>query len=94
MYSKRRLAYAASCIRRIAVEDNVPEEQVRRSIEKAMKRAQNSPDPSAQERWATFHYAGPEPTVEEFILWSADMAWAEFQKASDKDQKAYRILQP
>ena len=80
MYSRRRLSYAASCIQRIAREDNVTEDQVRRSMEKAMDQARNNPDPAVRARWATFHYAGPEPTIEEFILWTADMAWEKYQQ--------------
>ncbi len=35
--------------------------------------SKNSSDPRIQELWTTFHFAGEEPTPEEFILWFRDL---------------------
>lgn len=74
MYSKEELKTAASIIKRIACEHHVPEDQVRADMEAAMNAGRSNPDPAAQARWATFQYAGAEPTLEEFILWAATIA--------------------
>ena len=73
MYTEKDLRAAADIIRRIAREHQVPEEQVRADMEEAMNAGRNSLDPAVRARWATFRYAGAEPTVEEFILWTASM---------------------
>ena len=79
MYSERRIRNAADIIRRIAQREGVSEQQARKEIEIAMSHAQHNPDPAVQARWATFHYAGAEPTIEEFILWSANIVREQLQ---------------
>ncbi len=74
MYTKKELRAAAGIIKRIAHAHHVPEAQVRADMEEAMNAGKNNPDPAVQAQWATFHYAGAEPTLEEFILWAAAMA--------------------
>ena len=71
MYTKKELAHATDIIKRIAREHGVPEAQVRADMQEAMNAGRANPDPAVQARWAAFHYAGTEPTVEEFILWTA-----------------------
>ncbi len=74
MYTKKELKRVANIIRQIARENNVPEEHVRKDMKEAMDVGRNSPDPAVQARWREFHFAGDEPTLEEFILWTAEMA--------------------
>jgi len=74
MYTKRELRAAADTIKEIARKNNVPEAQVRADMREAIRCAKASPDPAVRARWAAFHYTGVEPTVEEFILWTASMA--------------------
>lgn len=74
MYTKRELKRAAEIIKKIARDNNVPEAQVRADMQEAMDYGRKNPDPIAQARWEDFHYAGPEPTLEEFILWVATIA--------------------
>lgn len=38
----------------------------------AMTIGRANKDPLIQAQWAEFHFAGAEPTVEEFILWTAE----------------------
>lgn len=71
MYTEKELKAATKIIRRIAREHHVPEEQVRSDMTEATNAGRNNPDPAVQARWATFHFSGKEPTVEEFILWAA-----------------------
>ena len=71
MYTEEELKGAAKIIKQIAREHHVPEEQVRSDMEEAMNAGRSNPDPAVQTRWATFHFSGKEPTVEEFILWAA-----------------------
>ena len=73
MYTEKELKAAASIIRRIARQHHVSEEQVRSDMTEAMNAGRNNPDPEVQARWATFRFSGKEPTVEEFILWTAGM---------------------
>ena len=74
MYTKRELKRAAEIIKQIARDNNVPEAQVRADMQEAMDYGRKNPDPIAQARWKDFHYAGAEPTLEEFILWVAAIA--------------------
>lgn len=74
MYTKRELKRAAEIIKKIARDNNVPEAQVRADMQEAMDYGRKNPDPIAQARWKDFRYAGPEPTLEEFILWVAAIA--------------------
>ena len=74
MYTKRELRKATQIIKRIAREHNVSEAQVHADMLEAMRYGRQNPDPTVQARWAEFQYAGNEPTVEEFILWSASLA--------------------
>ena len=71
MYTEKELKAASRIIRQIAREHQVSEEQVRLGMEEAMNAGRSNPDPAVQARWATFHFPGREPTVEEFILWAA-----------------------
>lgn len=73
MYTKKELKIAADTIRQIAWEHHMPEARVRADMEEAMNAGRNDPDPVIRARWADFHYAGAEPTLEEFILWVAGM---------------------
>ncbi len=76
MYTEKELKAAADIIKQIAREHHVSEEQVRLDLQEAMNVGRNNPDPAVQALWATFRYAGAEPTVEEFILWTAAIASA------------------
>lgn len=69
MYTKKELAAAKRALTRVARENHVTEAQVRKEILEAMEAGRSVPDPEVQARWADFHYAGAEPTVEEFVLW-------------------------
>ncbi len=69
MYKRWNKAHTADVIRRIAEMHRVPEAQVRADITDAMHAGKTATDPAAQDAWASFHYAGTEPTEEEFILW-------------------------
>lgn len=71
MYTEKELKGATKIIEQIAREHHAPEEQVRSDMEEAMNAGRSNPDPAVQARWATFHFSGKEPTVEEFILWAA-----------------------
>ena len=73
MYTKRELKRAAGIIRQIARDNHVTEEEVRRDMKEAMDAGRNNPDPAVQAKWAGFEYAAEEPTVEEFILWTAEI---------------------
>ena len=55
-------------------DNNVSEDQVRADMQEAMDCGRNCPDPIAQKLWEGFHYAGSEPTLEEFILWVASLS--------------------
>ncbi len=74
MYSKLELQYAAAIIKQIAKNHGVPEEQVRADMMEAMNKGRTNQDPAVQARWKSFYYAGIEPTLEEFVLWTALMA--------------------
>ncbi len=74
MYTKQELRKAADIIKKVAKDNNVSEEQVRADMQKAMDSGRNSPDPIAQKLWEGFHYAGSDPTLEEFILWVASLS--------------------
>lgn len=73
MYTEKNLKAATEIIRRIALENNVAEAQVRADMEAAISCGMNDPDPAVQARWTSFHYAGTKPTPEEFILWAASL---------------------
>ena len=73
MYTKKELRKATKIIKRIASEHKVTEAQVRADMLEAMQYGRQNPDPAVQERWSEFEYAGNEPTVEEFILWTASL---------------------
>lgn len=73
MYTKKELKTAVGIIKQIARAHHVTEEQVRADMEEAMNAGRGNTNPAVQARWATFQYAGMEPTVEEFILWAAAM---------------------
>ena len=73
MYTKKELNAAKRVIARIARENHVSKAQVRAEVLAAMNAGRNDPDSDVQARWAGFHYAGAEPTVEELILWLAEL---------------------
>ena len=73
MYTRNQLRAAAGIIRQIARANHVSEAQVRMEMEEAMNYGRNDPALEVQAKWSTFHYAGPEPTLEEFILWVSAM---------------------
>ena len=73
MYAKKELKRSADIIKRIARENNIPEERVRADMKEAMNSGRNNSNPEVQARWASFDFAGEEPTVEEFILWAASL---------------------
>ena len=62
-------AQVARIIKRIARDNHVSEAQVRADMKEAMDFGRNNHDPAVQHEWASFHYDGDDPTVEEFILW-------------------------
>ncbi len=72
MYTEQELRYARNVIRRIAREHKTSEAQVRAEMMEAIRAGRANSSASAG--WATFHYAGAEPTVEEWILWAAAQA--------------------
>lgn len=73
MYTKKELKRAAGIIQQIAREHNTSEMQVRTDMKEAMDAGRNNPDPAVQARWKEFQFTGEEPTVEKFILWTAEM---------------------
>lgn len=73
MYTKQELLIAKRVISRVAHENSVPETQVRAEVLAAMNAGRHDPDPNVQARWPRFHYAGAEPTVEELVLWLAEL---------------------
>ncbi len=74
MYTDKELRAAAGIITRIARKNEVSESQIRTEIQRAIRCGRSSPDPAVRSRWATFSYAGAEPTAEEFILWASSLA--------------------
>lgn len=73
MYTEKERKAAADIIKQLAREHHMSEAQVRLAMKEAMNAGRSNPDPAVQARWATLHYAGTEPTLEEFILWVAAM---------------------
>lgn len=71
MYTKEQRKKASRIIARVAQEQGVSEAEVRAEMENAMNQARLNPDPVVRAHWASFSYAGAEPTIEEFILWAA-----------------------
>lgn len=74
MYTKKEKRKVENIIKEIARQNNVSEAQIRTDMQEAMNSSRNSPDPTAQAFWVTFNSTGTEPTLEEFILWTAAMA--------------------
>ena len=73
MYTEKELKIAANVIKKIARSHHVSEAQVRSDMKEALNAGRSNPDPALQTRWATLHYAGMEPTLEEFVLWAAEV---------------------
>ena len=73
MYTAKELKAAAGIIKKIAHENNVSEAEVRADMKMAMDCGRYNPAPSVRAQWANFQYAGAEPTLEEFILWTVSM---------------------
>lgn len=74
MYTKREKKRATAIIQQIAHKNNVPVEQVRADMKEAMDTGRSNLDPAVQAKWKEFHFAGDVPTIEEFILWTAEIA--------------------
>ena len=68
-YTKEQLVRASWVISKMAIEEGIPEKMVRDELKEVMKCYQCSQDPAVQKEYQTFHFAGQEPTVEEFLLW-------------------------
>lgn len=60
-------------ISELAAQLGIPETKIREDMMEAINSSKNNTDPNVQELWKTFHYAGAEPTLEEFILWFRDI---------------------
>ncbi len=75
MYTEQERKYASEIIRQIARNNQVSESEVRSDMEEFMNSSRFNPDPTLHALWATFQYAGVNPTVEEFILWAAEITW-------------------
>ena len=73
MYTQKELKRAAAHIRRLARENGLSEEDMRAEMKAAMDAGRNNPDPDVQAKWAGFKYSGPEPTVDEFVLWVSSL---------------------
>lgn len=86
MYTKKELKRAAGIIRQIAREHNVSEKQVRADMKEAMDVGRKNPDPAVQARWKDFQFAGEKPTVEEFILWTAEMVKKAVKRADMENE--------
>ena len=74
MYSRIELKKTARNIKRVARQNDVSEEEVRRDMLVAMNAARSNDDPAVKARWETFHYSGSEPTLEEFLVWCSHLA--------------------
>ena len=74
MYSRIEIKKAARNIKRVARQNGVPEEEVRRDMLVAMNAARSNDDPAVKARWETFYYSGSEPTLEEFLVWCSHLA--------------------
>ena len=77
MYTEQERQYASEIIRQIARKHQVSEMEVRLDLEEVMESSRSNPDPTLRSLWATFQYAGPSPTVEEFILWASEITWGD-----------------
>ena len=73
MFSEQELKRTTRMIAELAKSHGVSESKMRLDMLEAMREAMNSQDPQAKARWASFHYDGVEPTLEEYILWVADL---------------------
>lgn len=56
MYSRIELKKTARNIKRVARQNDVSEEEVRRDMLVAMNAARSNDDPAVKARWETFHY--------------------------------------
>ena len=65
------LAHAKVVIAEIARDHEVPESEVCAEIMAAMRAGMANPDPNVQKQWSEIPWRGAEPTVEEFIAWTA-----------------------
>lgn len=92
MYTKKELRAASNIIRQIAKKNNVSKKQIEADMMEAINSGRNNPDPIARARWATFCYAGSEPTVEEFILWVTRIIKAKMPSPLKKDDAFYPHL--
>ena len=65
------LAHAQVVIAEIARDRGIPESEVRAEMMAAMRAGMANPDPDVQKQWGEIPWRGAEPTVEEFIAWTA-----------------------
>ena len=70
MYTNKELRKAQRAIEETAIKVGETSRQFRLELKKAMDAARKSKDPAVRAEWATFEYAGAEPTPEEFVAWS------------------------
>ena len=70
--SKKAIEQAHISIRKIATENGVSEEEVRREMMKAMKEGMSNPNPEVQALWNSIPWRNGEPSVEEFIAWNTE----------------------
>ena len=68
-----KLEHAKRIITEVARQHGVPEAKVREEILSAMRIGMANPDPDVRKQWSAIPWRGPEPTVEEFIAWTALM---------------------
>ena len=69
MYSTDEIERMKRYITQLAINNSEPEEDVRALMLEAMNAGMSSTDPSVQEQWKSFEYAGEQPTIEEFLIW-------------------------
>ena len=67
--TNEELRKASQMITRLSKLHGVSESEVRADLLTAMKAGMDNSDPSVQEHWRSFAFAGTEPTVEEFLAW-------------------------
>lgn len=71
MEEKKLLSRISEIIERIAAENNITADEVRRQMKLAMLSGMINQDPNVQALWKEIPCEGEVPTPEEFILWAA-----------------------
>ncbi len=74
MISQLDQARVTRIIAKIAEDNKMPPSEVRAEMTAAMMMAMNSPNPMVRERWKSFCFDGSTPSLEEFIIWLANLA--------------------